>query len=82
MAPELKTLIPKVECSRQPSSIQVEQPGPSLPLNLAELQQVAVVFALIMIAVWTPQGRDQYCRESHGGVLHSVVHGTQSLFSS
>jgi membrane protease YdiL (CAAX protease family) len=57
MAPELKSLIPKVECSRQPSSVQGQQPGPSLPLNLAELQQVAVVFALIMIAVWTPQGR-------------------------
>src|ERR1700724_3662026 len=57
MAPELKTLIPKVGSHRLPSFVQTQQPEPRLPFNLTDLQQVGLVFALIMIAVWTPQGR-------------------------
>ncbi len=57
MAPELKTLIPEVKSDRQPPSIQIQQPGPSLLFSLSGWQQVGLVFALIMIAVWTPQGR-------------------------
>jgi|ERR1700733_9938379 len=51
MAPELKTLILKVESYRTPLSAKMQSP------DLFNLQQVAIVFALIMIAVWTPQGR-------------------------
>jgi membrane protease YdiL (CAAX protease family) len=57
MASELKTLIPKVESYRTPPFFQTQHPGPRLPFNLTDLQQVGAVFALIMIAIWTPQGR-------------------------
>jgi len=57
MAPELKTLIPKVESCHLPPFVQTRQPEPRLPFNLSDSQQVGIVFALIMIAVWTPQGR-------------------------
>jgi|ERR1700722_2545074 membrane protease YdiL (CAAX protease family) len=56
MAPELITLVPKVESSHQPSPVQM-QPRTGLPFNLTDAQQVTLVFALIMIAVWTPHGR-------------------------
>jgi len=55
MAPELKTLIPKVESSHLPPFVQTQRLGPRLPFT--NLQQVGIVFALIMIAMWTPQGR-------------------------
>jgi membrane protease YdiL (CAAX protease family) len=57
MAPELKTLIPKVESCHLPPFVQTQQPEPRLPFNLSDSQQVGIVFVLIMIAVWTPQGR-------------------------
>ena len=56
MAPELKTLIPETESYRLPPFVPM-QPQPKLPFNLSDLQQVGIVFALIMIAVWMPQGR-------------------------
>jgi membrane protease YdiL (CAAX protease family) len=57
MAPELKTLIPKLDPYHLPPFVQTQQPEPGLPFNLSDLQQVGMVFALIMIAEWTPQGR-------------------------
>jgi membrane protease YdiL (CAAX protease family) len=57
MAPELKTLITEVESYRLPAFVETQGPAPRLPFNLTNLQQVGIVFALIMIAVWTPQGR-------------------------
>jgi membrane protease YdiL (CAAX protease family) len=57
MAPELKTLIPNVQSYRLPPFVQTQPQGPRLPFNLSDFQQVGIVFALIMIAVWTPQGR-------------------------
>lgn len=57
MASELKTLIPKVESYRPPPSVALQQHRPGPPFNLTDSQQVGVVFALIMIAEWTPQGR-------------------------
>ena len=56
MGPELKTLITEVNSDRQPPSLQIQQPGPSLSFSLSGLQQVGLIFVLIMIAVWTPQG--------------------------
>jgi membrane protease YdiL (CAAX protease family) len=61
MAPELKSLIPEVESYCPPASVKLPRPGATLPLNLSALQQVGVVFALIMIAVWMPQGRINIC---------------------
>ena len=57
MALKLKSLIPEVGFYPPPTSVKLPQPVSSLPVNLTDLQQVGVVFALIMIAVWTPQGR-------------------------
>jgi len=57
MASELKTLIPKVALYRLPPFVEMQQPEPRLPFNLSGLQQVGIVFALIMVAVWMPQGR-------------------------
>ncbi|HLJ17733.1 MAG TPA: hypothetical protein VKV15_24765, partial [Bryobacteraceae bacterium] len=56
MAPELKTLIPEIKSDRQPPSIQIQQPVPRLLFSLSGWQQVGLVFALIMIAEWTPPG--------------------------
>ena len=56
MAPELKTLIPEAKSDRQPPSVQIRQPGPSAFSSFSGLRHVGLVFALIIIAVWTPPG--------------------------
>jgi membrane protease YdiL (CAAX protease family) len=57
MAPELKSLIPEVQSYRQTPTMKTQRAVPGLPSGSSGLQQVAVVFALIMIAVWAPQSR-------------------------
>jgi membrane protease YdiL (CAAX protease family) len=57
MAAESKTLIPQIVGGRRLLPAQMDGPARSLAVDLASSLQVGLVFALIMIAVWTPQGR-------------------------
>ena len=82
MAPELKTLIPEVKSDRQPPSIQIQQPGPSLLFSLSGWQQVGVGLRVDHDRGVDAARSHQHHRESPGGVLYRVVHSTQSLLSS
>jgi membrane protease YdiL (CAAX protease family) len=56
MAAESKTLIPQIASDGRLSA-RTGGVGRNLPVDFARSLQVGLVFALIMIAVWTPQGR-------------------------
>jgi membrane protease YdiL (CAAX protease family) len=58
MAAESKNLIPRIAADRGILSLQRFQPAASAGSSTVGLAfQVALVFALIMVAVWTPPGR-------------------------
>ncbi len=57
MAAESKSLIPEIATEGRRVSARTGDSVPSLSFDLGRSFQVGVVFALIMIAVWMPQGR-------------------------
>jgi membrane protease YdiL (CAAX protease family) len=57
MAAESKSLIPQIAPDRQLVSAQMDGAERTLAIDLAGPFQVGLVFALIMLAVWTPQGK-------------------------
>jgi membrane protease YdiL (CAAX protease family) len=57
MAAESKSLIPEIATDGRLVSEQAKGSARSLTVDLTGSFQVGLVFALIMVAVWTPQGR-------------------------
>jgi len=57
MAAASKTLIPQIASDGRLLSARTGGLGRSLPVDFARSLEVGLVFALIMIAAWTPQGR-------------------------
>jgi len=54
VAAESKSLIPEIDADRR--LVPTQRDGSDPPLDLAGPFQIGLVFALIMVAVWTPQG--------------------------
>jgi membrane protease YdiL (CAAX protease family) len=57
MAAESRSLIPQIASGRRLFPAQMDGPARTLAVDLASSLQVGLVFASIMVAVWTPQGR-------------------------